>query len=1283
MKKFSKKIICGVTAFAVALASIPVIGIDLSGLFTKSEAATNNVYIVSADGDYVYKNTGNDAEVWKYLGDEVDVVVPEVIDGLTVRAIGQEAFTDDASNKTVKINYKNPNLANIESVVLPDTVTSIYASAFDNCTKLKHIELPDELYSIGESAFRDTALTEIELPEKLNYISSYAFMGTNIKELVIPESVDTLYKGSLYCKALEKVIIKGYLKHGYNAFSITTTKHFPEEILFVNSQPSGVIDDFGDIKKNEETGYWEAVVFEGNNWYGYTEEDMFTDGAFDYVVTPENEAIIVSYNSSSKGTLYIDNIRHNYKDIPVVEIGPFAFAECNLEKVYIAPSVKRIHYAAFLNSKNLYSVHLPEGLKVIESETFNGCKNLSLANTGIPESVTEIGAYAFYKCCVGTLGDMSNIEKIGAYAFYNNSIFNFSFKNLKEIAPYAFAYSTFGTINFPEGLEKICDYAFYDSWLEAATFPESLVSIGDYAFERCELKKLVLPQGLEYLGEGAFSTNKFKEIEIPPLLTELKNGVFTDCPILNINIPSNIKVIGAEAFKISDHILNRTISIAEGVEEIHAWAFFGSNVEEITIPSTVKKLSFSSFYYVYTDVLNYNAVEAEIVLSGNSGSFIGSFADGYSTLPVLNFGEGIKRIPKNFAKNSRVKKVNIPESVEYIGDEAFNMCYYLTEINIPSNLKEIGYLTFSGCKFTEIDLPDGLEKIGDCAFEGCYELASINFPDSVKYIGDSAFGSCIDLTEVTLPVNAEYVGQYAFRGCGSLKEVTIPENVKCIGEMTFDFCEEIETVHFRAVSCDIIPISEYDGENLPQSPFITSEKLKTITLYNTVKELPAFLYSGLKNIDKVTLPESVTDIGVGAFANSTVSETESLANIESIEEYAFKNCTYLEEINLGNKLMIIGMEAFSGCDSLKSIYIPDSVSNIEISAFEDCTKLESVRMSPNVDFIPRQAFNNCKSLSEFEWNSNRKLIGRYAFGNCVKLSDFDFVNIEKLYKNSFTGSGVAVAQLGESQNNLNASLETIETQSFMSCESLATIGIGGNVTTVKSQAFADCTNLETAVIADTVTEIAEDAFDGCNKLTIYCAEDSYAHSYAQTQGIKVSTFVIAPIPNQTFTGFEIEPEISVTASGDTLNENIDFGVTYANNINVGTADVNVKGKGDFRMFASRANFSIVTKSIANVSIAEIPAQDYTGNAVTPVITVTDGGKILHEGTDYTVTYSNNTAEGKATAKITGKGNYSGSASAEFEIQKLSEPQSFLSRITGIFNSLFARIKAFIIGIFVR
>ena len=147
-------------------------------------------------------------------------------------------------------------------------------------------------------------------------------------------------------------------------------------------------------------------------------------------------------------------------------------------------------------------------------------------------------------------------------------------------------------------------------------------------------------------------------------------------------------------------------------------------------------------------------------------------------------------------------------------------------------------------------------------------------------------------------------------------------------------------------------------------------------------------------------------------------------------------------------------------------------------------------------------------------------------------------------------------------------------------------------------------------------------------------------------------------------------------TGDKLAENVDFGVTYANNINVGSADVTVKGKGDFRMFASRANFTIITKSIVNVSIAEIPVQDYTGNAVTPVITITDGGKILKEGMDYTVKYSNNTSEGKATVKITGKGNYSGTKNVHFEIEQLDEIQIILNELISFLNALKARITDF-------
>lgn len=1287
MKVFLKKTLCIILAAAV-VAAIPFFGADITELFTlNAEAAKAPEYLIS--GDYVYTIENNRAVIAKYIGSDVNVVVPEEIEGLTVYEIDTEAFTDSADSSIINIRWKNENLKNIESVVLPDTVNYIGISAFENCSKLTSIKLPENLYCIYSRAFYGTALSEIDLPEKkLSYIYSQPFDKTNIKELVIPECVNNLGQGSLYCETLEKVIIEGYT---FRTFSSVFSKRiivdgkaryvarYPEEILFLHSQSTSVIEVFDDMRKNEETGYWEPVIFkEGYAYYDYTDNDIVSNGTFDYIVTPEQEVIIISYNLKSTGTLGINTIYEHGRYLPVVEIAPYAFYGCNLKKISISPSVKRIGYAAFMDSENLRTVTLPEGLKVIESETFSGCNLLCLMDTGMPATITEIAYGAFYKCGVGYTYGAENVEKLGAYAFYNNSIFNYNFYKVKDIAPYAFHTSTFGNINFPEGVERIGEYAFCNSYLDTVTFPETLKDIDDYAFERCSLEEVNLPQSLEHLGSHAFSKCILTEVDIPPLLTRIGSGAFSGCPLKKVYVPSNIKVIEADAFACENYTI-KEIVIAEGVEEIHSWAFSGAKVEELVIPSTIKKINIEALTEVYINTLYYNAIEAEII---NYSDIKGSlFATVGGTLPTLIFGDGVKTIPDYFAFKSKVEAVELPDSVEYIGSYAFGSCFYLTSVNMPKSLKVIGDRAFHQTDISELILPDGLQKIGERAFAGCSYLSSVEFPASVKSLGDYAFADCKLIEEIILPENVDSVGQFAFFNCKELKVVTIPENVNSVSEVAFYQCENIETVNLHAASCDIIPALEFDEDVLPESPFISSKKLENINLYNTVKELPAFFYAGLQNIDKISLPASVTDIGVGAFANSSVSGFDSLENIESIEEYAFKNCTYLEEIKLEDKLMLIGMGAFMGCDWLRSVYIPDTVSNIETSVFEGCTKLESVRMSPNVNYIPRQAFHNCKALSEFIWESESKLIGRYAFGNCVKLSDFDFVNVEKLYKNSFTGSGVSVVQLGESQNEENTALETIEVQSFKECEKLETLGIGGNVSTVKSQAFADCTNLETAVIADSVTDIAEDAFDGCDKLTIYCAENSYAHSYAQAQGIKVSTFVIAPIPNQTYTGFEIEPDVSVSASGDKLDENIDFGVTYANNIDVGTADVTVKGKGDFRMFASRANFAIVTKTIAETSILPILDQPYTGSAVTPALTITDGGKVLSEGVDYSVTYSNNTDAGTATVKIVGKGNYSGSTSVTFKITKMDESQSIFNRIFSLFNSIIARIKAFVVGIF--
>ena len=146
------------------------------------------------------------------------------------------------------------------------------------------------------------------------------------------------------------------------------------------------------------------------------------------------------------------------------------------------------------------------------------------------------------------------------------------------------------------------------------------------------------------------------------------------------------------------------------------------------------------------------------------------------------------------------------------------------------------------------------------------------------------------------------------------------------------------------------------------------------------------------------------------------------------------------------------------------------------------------------------------------------------------------------------------------------------------------------------------------------------------------------------------------VPDQTYTGSEITPEPLVLVGSLNFTKGTDYEYSYSNNTNVGTATVTVTFKGDYSSLGSvEKEFNIIratpTVTLTLENVSDIAAQTYTGSAITPEITVTDGEKTLTLGTDYTVSYSDNTNAGTATAKITGKGNYSGEIEKTFVIGK--------------------------------
>lgn len=145
---------------------------------------------------------------------------------------------------------------------------------------------------------------------------------------------------------------------------------------------------------------------------------------------------------------------------------------------------------------------------------------------------------------------------------------------------------------------------------------------------------------------------------------------------------------------------------------------------------------------------------------------------------------------------------------------------------------------------------------------------------------------------------------------------------------------------------------------------------------------------------------------------------------------------------------------------------------------------------------------------------------------------------------------------------------------------------------------------------------------------------------------------VEAIADQTYTGSALTPKVVVKAGSKVLTQNVDYTVSYSNNINVGTASVKITGKGSYKG-SYTVNFKILPCAISKAGIRKIIDQRYNGNEIKPSVSLTYKYKTLKKGTDYTVSYSNNINAGTATVTITGIGSYEGTASTTFQIKPRS------------------------------
>ncbi len=1327
MKKLLKRLLILTVCATMVVTAMPLTGTFFKDLLSHKALAYDNFYEGNYDEDDYFEfgeyecriEEEGKISIMKYKGGAAEVVVPSEINGYTVAYIGEYAFSPMAETESGDEVIKYPDCNNLVSVTIPSTVIEIGYRSFFYCQNLENVILSEGLEYIGTTAFAECIkLRTVELPSTLIQFDTSAFFGTAIEELVIKENTNGagfhLENRCFYGSSIKKVVVKGEAYVSSSVFENSSVEEIVFEgkvrsfsknavskennpvkrIIFKTDFPSGTIENLTTTSgyyyhKNSKDG---SVRFDTTPYNSDYAEIFTLEGFGEYAINENSEAVILKYTGKSSQITVPDEIDGH----TVVEISDYAFynySTVDIRKIVGPSTVKKIGAFAFAGNRLLNEVEF-SGAEEIGYAAFKDCSWLDTVKLMF-DSIKIIEPYTFYNCDIEEIS-LPNVERIGEKAFMNSYFLRRVTLSdyMTDIGEYAFSETDITTIKIPEGIKVIRERAFSGcSWLSTIVLPTTIEEIEPYAFVNCDNPTIENTEYITKLNSYSFYGSNISAYDFNPEIKEIPSYCFSGAEFDELVIPSTIEKIGKNAF---ESCLTPTTSdvnsiiISEGVKEIGVYCFNKCGQYSLTLPSTLEEIPEDAF--------------------------------AHATIANLVIPEGVKYIREGAFALLKAETLTIPESLVN-GYDAFynadvNTLYfnaircsslgvpYLYNLYIGDKVEVISASLCIDSRFTEIVIPEGVKEINAWAFKGNHRLTSVTLPSTLKSIGSSAFGDCT-----------------------SLKEFTITEGVANIYANPFNGCKALETIYFNSTDCKFKNLTK-GTDGIYQSPFYNNRTtLKQIVLGDNVKTVPAYLLSYMPNevecvmsdsvenigdyafyscpkLTEFNAPENLKNIGYYAFAKSGLVTFNGNGNLESIGKGCFEGCKNLVTVNLGSnplpvstysadftnpnsnnyvsKLMLIGTNAFANCTSLTEITIPNSVKDIGEKAFYGDTALVNIKMSDNVFFIPDECFKGCTALETFIWNATSKLIGRLAFANCAKLAEFDFVNIEKLYDNSFVNSGVADVQLGEAEDEAESQLKEIEMQSFMDCDGLTSVGVGGNVTTIKTQAFSNCDNLETVYIADSVTEIADDAFDGCDNIMIYCSVESYAYTYAQAQGFSVSTLVIDPIPNQTYTGYEIKPAISVSASGDKLAENVDFGVTYANNINVGNADVTIKGKGDFRMFASKAKFTIITKNISAVTVDPIADYPYTGSAVTPEITVTDGIRILREGTDYIVIYTNNTNEGTATAKITGIGNYSGTATSNFQITKEAEEPmepSFIEKVFSIIISFFARIIAFLVSIF--
>ena len=375
-----------------------------------------------------------------------------------------------------------------------------------------------------------------------------------------------------------------------------------------------------------------------------------------------------------------------------------------------------------------------------------------------------------------------------------------------------------------------------------------------------------------------------------------------------------------------------------------------------------------------------------------------------------------------------------------VGLSGFSSLKYLDNIEFesPCHVKYICDDCFEYCtslgSIEGLNLPESIETIGDRAFYGCTRLLSVNLSSNLKSIGRSAFESCISLKSITLPKSLKVIREYAFRNCanydnwgnfigGGLESVVFEDGVDFYTNGVYGFYNNVfdGCANLKSVS---LPKNTPGDFIIPMGTFLWCGNLKSIEFpVNTTNiEHMAFFYTGIENLDfthitskKIYLQGYYTFGGCKSLKTVTANSNLTFGGSSL---YTFQWCESLETVKIsgsGDDYTAITPDAFRYCDNLTSVEVyrlkGTGEPNEMDSVFVGCKKLKTVKSvcPPVLSKIGVSCFDGCESLEQVDLPVEGTFkISETAFRNCAALQRFDFTNVDSIGTKAFTGcSGLA------------------------------------------------------------------------------------------------------------------------------------------------------------------------------------------------------------------------------------------------------------------------------------